>query len=250
MCKTCAKHDRGFTLIELLVVIAIIAVLLSLSLPIFGAVRHRLHETKCFTAIRSCAQAVHLYGNDYQDQLPFGGPNLRQVSFGDVAPVRMGGRLGLLGGAWAMLFPEYWRGPSWDRSMQCSRQPEFVGAPAAFTRGGNPRPAYDISGAVWLTAGDLRAGLAYEAARPRQNMLADVVFPSKKVLFYEGIGYCARGPDVETWVHTIGQTFPFETTNVTFDGAVRRMKQIDGLPSPTTMPFNRTLHGLQGRDLP
>ena len=55
------NRRRGFTLVELLVVIGIIAVLVSILLPTFAAVRRHANATKCMANLRTLGQAMSLY---------------------------------------------------------------------------------------------------------------------------------------------------------------------------------------------
>lgn len=62
----------GFTLIEMLVVIAIIAVLAALLLPALVQAKERARRTTCRNHIRQFILAVHLYGEDYEGEVPSG----------------------------------------------------------------------------------------------------------------------------------------------------------------------------------
>jgi prepilin-type N-terminal cleavage/methylation domain-containing protein len=74
-----SKPIHGFTLIELLVVVAIIAVLISLLLPGFQAVRVRAKITICATQLRQFGQAFMVYGDQNADSFPTAGDYPRNL---------------------------------------------------------------------------------------------------------------------------------------------------------------------------
>jgi len=61
---------KGFTLIELLVVIAIIAILAAILFPVFAKAREKARQASCQSNIKQCALAVHMYLQDYDENLP------------------------------------------------------------------------------------------------------------------------------------------------------------------------------------
>jgi prepilin-type N-terminal cleavage/methylation domain-containing protein len=61
---------RAFTLIELLVVIAIIAILAAILFPVFAQAKNAAKASAGVSNVRQMAQAVVLYGNDYDDVFP------------------------------------------------------------------------------------------------------------------------------------------------------------------------------------
>jgi len=61
---------RGFTLIELLVVIAIIAILAAILFPVFAQAREKARQTSCLSNTKQLAQAVAMFAQDHNEQLP------------------------------------------------------------------------------------------------------------------------------------------------------------------------------------
>ena len=76
----------GFTLIELLVVVAIIALLISILLPSLSKARAQARTTLCSSRISQLTKALLLYGEDYDETLPFIGVGYQNVLEDDVYP--------------------------------------------------------------------------------------------------------------------------------------------------------------------
>jgi len=76
----------GFTLIELLVVVAIIALLVSILVPSLAAAREEAKKVVCLTRLKSQLLAIHLYANNFDDQIPVG-PNDYMTLPGPAGPV-------------------------------------------------------------------------------------------------------------------------------------------------------------------
>src|SRR5258706_13502460 len=81
------KNSRAFTLIELLVVIAIIAILAALLLPTLVSAKERAKRTSCKNSLRQFGIAIHMYGDDNQQQVPSGAPNPAKPPDDDHLPV-------------------------------------------------------------------------------------------------------------------------------------------------------------------
>lgn len=64
------NRKRGFTLIELLVVIAIIALLLAIIMPSLRMVKEQAKKVICATHLKSIGQAIVLYAQEQNDELP------------------------------------------------------------------------------------------------------------------------------------------------------------------------------------
>lgn len=65
------RARRGFTLIELLVVIAIIAILAAILFPVFAQAREAARKTACLSNMRQIGTAIHLYTQDYDEQMVY-----------------------------------------------------------------------------------------------------------------------------------------------------------------------------------
>ncbi|OGV65411.1 MAG: hypothetical protein A3K18_32355 [Lentisphaerae bacterium RIFOXYA12_64_32] len=65
-----SAKQRPFTLIELLVVIAIIAILASLLLPALSQARAKGKQAVCMGSIKQLVMGMHMYADDFDDQIP------------------------------------------------------------------------------------------------------------------------------------------------------------------------------------
>jgi prepilin-type N-terminal cleavage/methylation domain-containing protein/prepilin-type processing-associated H-X9-DG protein len=71
------RHRSGFTLIELLVVIAIIAILAAILFPVFAQAREKARQASCVSNLKQIGNALMMYVQDYDEQLPNGGRSLQ-----------------------------------------------------------------------------------------------------------------------------------------------------------------------------
>ncbi len=65
------RSRSSFTLIELLVVVAIIALLISILLPSLSKARAQARTTLCNSRLKQIADAMNLYGGDFEEAFPF-----------------------------------------------------------------------------------------------------------------------------------------------------------------------------------
>lgn len=66
----CLRRRPGFTLVETLLSIALVAILIGLILPSLTGLRNRAHELTSLAQLRSHAQLMHVYTNDYRGYFP------------------------------------------------------------------------------------------------------------------------------------------------------------------------------------
>src|SRR3712207_9365641 len=67
------NRRSAFTLIELLVVIAIIAILAVILFPVFAQAREKARQASCLSNLKQIGNALMMYVQDYDEQLPNGG---------------------------------------------------------------------------------------------------------------------------------------------------------------------------------
>jgi prepilin-type N-terminal cleavage/methylation domain-containing protein len=257
MMRSVVQYRRAFTLLEGMVCVAVMALLLAIAVSGISGARAASIRAKCFVNMRSAVAGVSAYCMDYDGRFPFGGDRPRVDYFrpeGAAWEHPIGGTFGLRGGMWAVLFSDDWFGATWNPALRCPRQPGVdpaapVLAPPLDAES-LPMPQYWLSSALWLDASSLdRLDRSYGMLRVRGNAVHDVTFPSSKVVMFEQIAFCDARPATRRWLLT-GQT-PFAiTTFVTADGSARSMIRQDANPAVGSLPFDRTLDGVRGRDVP
>jgi len=250
-------HSGGFTLIELLVCLFILGVLISLIAPSLAAARSRSATLQCQINIRSTHQIVALYSNEYRDYFPFAGLASHSLFFHpqDV-PINhdIGGRFGLSAGLWSVLFPQHWAGRIWSRSLRCPKQPDFdpaIPAGVPLDARAEPLPLYWLSSSLWLDPSTLRStDQPIATILPKPNTMSDILYPSLKVVLFEQATLCVNSAESRAW--TVIRQSPYSLSSISLaDGSVRQFIRMDALPAAAQgMPFDRTLHGVRGRDLP
>lgn len=103
--------------------------------------------------------------------------------------------------------------------------------------------------ALWLDPATLRAPVPPNARRWRDNRVGDVAFPSRKVLLYEQVAFCLADP--KAYDDIMNSHTPDWPSAVAFvDGSARRLPRASGLSGYFTLPFDATVNGVEGFDVP
>jgi len=247
---------RAFTLVELLTVIVLAALLLAILTPALAGARRRATAAKCLANARSTSLAITCYAHDYREYVPFGGWKERTIHAPGGRDYQVGGTDGVAKGRWSLLVEDGWNGQDWSEGYRCAKQPAYNPdvtylSSEFLTEGYLQTPMFSLSRAFWLDPRSLLAEAGRpETARVRPARIADVTFPSEKALLFEEIAFCAAGPDALWAINEWGQTPYHLSSVVTVDGAGVRMIRAEGLPAKGSWPFDATIDGVHGRDLP
>jgi len=256
------RTTGAFSLVELLVALVVLAVLVTLALPLLSHFMARRNALACLSNARSAALMLTHYTQDHDDSYPFAGYAPRSVAFDDRWEFTIGGEHGLRAGRWSLLFPDEWSGTAWPPSLQCPKQPAFDPAlfeGFEFTDGSYPLPLMSMSSAMWLapealsdaaTTDGLAKVARSDAGRVRPARVSDVVFPAAKCLVFEYVAFCPSDPGAREWIESLGQTPFFQSSIILCDGSGARRRRVDGLRAAFGWPFDHTLHGVRGRDIP
>jgi hypothetical protein len=157
---------------------------------------------------------------------------------------RVGATRGLPNGMWALLFPDDWVGNRFSKSLRCPRDPAWAsGVPGqAF-----PLPAFWMSMALWLDPASLRDPSPLR--RWRENRVGDVLFPSRKVLLYEQVAFCLSDPKAYDDILN-SHTANWPSADGFVDGSARRLARAFGIAGFHSLPFDATIGGVEGVDVP
>jgi hypothetical protein len=235
------------TIMELLVCIGVIAVLMTLVVGLLARGRASSHKVRCLSNIRGAGLLVLSDSAAHGDRLPYGGDEEHDVVVNEDVLFRMGGDRWFSGNAWTALFPDEWRGAYWNAAYRCPRQPNSKSDATDVMLG----PTwYALSAAIALDPKSLWAGASQRDVVHRQNNLADIAFASKKVLLSESRAFCEDSPGIDFWI-AVGQTPLHPSSTLFVDGSVRRTIRQDGLVGVGgAMPYELTIDGVRGRDVP
>jgi prepilin-type N-terminal cleavage/methylation domain-containing protein len=230
----------GFTLVELLVVIAIIAILAALLFPVLARAREQARKAVCQSNLRQIGLAFFMYVGDYDGRFP---------SNGD---------------------PRFWMGRRWRWPVQpyMAFPGQMLGGNPYASSGFRPQilvcPSDPTAATSWdatsygyaacfyyppavvnsMTVADLTSANPWCAPYASGRSLAEVAYPSQKVLVAEWLDNHESGK-YGWWAWDGAREALFADGHVKYLRARSVLPAVDGWPD-----FNLTRDGVLGRDLP
>jgi len=284
-----SKGFRAFTLIELLVVIAIISILAGLLLPALGVARHTARSAVGLANLRSVGIMLQTYTMESHDAYvnPFrpewpsdmaGGralwtdavsisdPEVRWNFASDCELTHLDG----FSSVWYSYLSEY-RGSPRSDPVQYSPADTDLLANARDATGAGAPPENQLFGTSFLYSATLWSNPARfpgvnERMSPvliRTNTVADITYPSSKVILWDRAEFRHKGPDL-SWTDVRAKV-NVHLADLSIVAASMRDVLVDppndshipdvrpsltGCPNNAILPFQCTLGGVKGRDLP
>jgi prepilin-type N-terminal cleavage/methylation domain-containing protein len=218
-------YQRAFTLIELLVVIAIIAILAAILFPVFAQAREKARQASCLSNLKQLGTAVLMYAQDYDERLPNNNEGKKDTQlWSDLAG--------------SGIMDPYVKNKQiwWCPSKPSKLPPEYK------------NQIYDYSYCLYNNTEDVNKHLY--PSRMESHSLAEVLYPTQKVLFWETSAY-----------HGNHQYVAYDLKDPRPRGDISNMTMLDGhtktfhptqLNADVVNRFNPdwTVDGIAGKDFP
>ncbi len=227
-------HQAGVTLLEVIAVIAIIGVIFSLALPAIGSARERGGALRSLANLRQIGGAFEGYIKDY-GTFPFGQeghpyPASYLEDAGETFPHFA------FDTAWAVLLRHH---APWDEYWEAMFSP---GKTVPKLRAGTGYPASYFYANSFLDRPELWSGRARgdleSLLRPVKP--ADVVYPSQKVLMWDGVVAYLRSPrPLDDWSGFVADPTPM----LFVDGHARERRAAEAT-APVINPLRK--HHVRG----
>ncbi len=284
-----SRRWNAFTLIELLVVIAIISILAGLLLPALGAARHTARSAVGLANLRSVGIMLQTYTMENHDaflnpfrpawpqDMPGGQAQWTDAVSVSDAEVRWDfsstctrTQLDGFSAVWYSYLSEYRGSPRSDPVQYSPADTELLANSRDATGAGAP-PENQLFGSSFLYSATLWSNPARfpgtnEDMGPdliRTNTVADVAYPSAKVLLWDRAEFRHKGPDF-AWTDLRAKVnthladlsiVAVEIRDVLIEPeagsrTVDVRPSYTGCPPTALLPFQSTLGGVRGRDLP